>query len=138
MGQLAFENEVCERLQGPSFRHLQPIFSGGNYDMLRRLQEYDPALFLVYNSRRKKHEVHSLNHRPFTYACDVPDNRLDARLEEEIRRGDIRVRGGKVFAEVEAHNERLEKSQERQRHNDLIGIAEEMHPYFRRLGWEGI
>lgn len=136
MGQLALEYEVCERLQGK--RHLQPVFSGGNYDMLRRLQEYDPALFLVYNARRKKLEVHSLNHRPFTYACDVPDNRLDARLEEEIRRGDIRVRGGKVFADIETHNERLEASNERQRKNDRIGIAEEMHPYFRRLGWEGI
>lgn len=138
MGQLALEDQIRERLQGMRNRHLQPIFSGGNYDMLRRLQEYDPDLFLVYNYRRKKLEVHSLRHRPFTYACDVPNNRLDARLEEAIRQGDIRVRGGKVFQEIEEHNERLEKSEERERHNNLIGIAEEMHPYFRRLGWEGI
>jgi hypothetical protein len=138
MDQLALEYAISERLQGPTFRHLQPVFSGGNYDMLRRLQEYDPDLFLVYNCRRKKLEVHSLRHRPFTYACDVPNNRLDARLEEVIRRGDIRVRGGKVFQEIDEHNERLEKSMERKRHDDLIGIAEEMHPYFRRLGWEGV
>ena len=136
MGQLALEYEVTERLQGK--HHLQPIFSGGNYDMLRRLREYDPDLFIVWNRRRKKYEVHSLNHRPFTYACDVPSNRLDARLEEVIRRGDIRVRGGKVFAEMEEHNSRLEESRQRQRKNDMFGIAEEMHPYFRRLGWEGI
>jgi hypothetical protein len=115
MNQLALEYVISERLQAPRFRHLQPVFSGGNYDMLRRLQEYDPDLFVVWNSRRKKLEIHSLKHRPFTYACDVPNNRLDARLEEEIRRGDIRVRGGKVFKEIEEHNERLEKSRERQR-----------------------
>jgi len=136
MATMAFESEVYERLQGK--RHLQPVFSGGCYDMTRRLREYDPALFIVWNSRRRKYEVHSLNHRPFTYACDVPDNRLDARLEEVIRRGDIRVRGGKVFKEADEHNERLEKSMERSRRNYLLGLAEEMHPYFRRLGWEGI
>lgn len=136
MATMAFESEVYERLQGK--HHLQPVFSGGCYDMTRRLREYDPALFIVYNSRRRKYEVHSLAHRPFTYACDVPDNRLDARLEEVIRKGDIRVRGGKVFREIEEHNERLEKSNERQRSNDLRAVVEEMHPYFRRLGWEGI
>ena len=134
---LAFEYEVNERLQGRRNRHLQPIFSDV-CDMNRRIREYDPALFLCWNSRRKKYEVHSLNHRPFTYACDVPDNRLDARMENVIRRGDIRVRGGKVFQEIEEHNERLEKSQERKRKNDLMGVAEEMYPHFRRLGWEGI
>lgn len=136
MATMAFEHDVYERLQGKY--HLQPIFSGGCYDMTRRLREYDPDLFIVWNSRRKKYEVHSLNHRPHTYACDVPDNRLDARIEEEIRRGDIRVRGGKVFREIEEHNERLEKSNDRQRRNDLLAVAEEMHPYFRRLGWEGL
>jgi hypothetical protein len=134
---LAFEYEVNERLQGRRNRHLQPIFSDV-CDMNRRIREYDPALFLVWNSRRKKYEVHSLAHRPFTYACDVPDNCLDARLEEAIRRGDIRVRGGKVFKEIEEHNERLERSAERQRQDEMRAVAEEMHPYFRRLGWEGI
>lgn len=133
---IAFENTVYERLQGK--HHLQPVFSGGTYDMTRRLREYDPDLFIAWNNRRKRYEVHSLNHRPFTYACDVPDNRLDARMENVIRRGDIRVRGGKVFQEIEEHNERLEKSQERKRKNDLMGVAEEMYPHFRRLGWEGI
>lgn len=133
---IAFEHNVSERLQGK--RHLQPIFSGGNYDITRRLREYDPALFVVWNSRRQKLEIHSLNHMVNTYACDVPNNRLDARVEEEVRRGDIRVRGGIVFREMDEHNERLERSQEQARRNELMGIAEEMHPFFRQLGWEGI
>lgn len=136
MGQLAFEYQVAERLQGK--HHLQPIFSGGNYDICRRLREYDPNLFVVWNSRRKKYEIHSLAHRFNTYACDVPGNRLDARVEEEVRRGDIRVRGGIVFKEIDDANERLERSRERSRHNDLMGIAEELYPYYRQAGWEGI
>lgn len=131
-----FKHNVHERLQGK--RHLQPIFSGGNYDITRRLREYDPALFVVWNSRRQKYEIHSLNHMVNTYACDVPGNRLDARVEEAIRKGDIRVRGGIVFREMDEVNERLEQTQERTRHNDLLGISEEMYPYFRQLGWEGL
>ena len=136
MGHIAFENQVYERLQGKY--HLQPFFSGGNYDITRRLREYDPALFVVWNNRRRKYEIHSLNHVVNTYACDVPDNRLDARVEDAVRKGDIRVRGGIVFREMDEHNERLERSAERTRRNELIGIAEEMYPYFRPLGWEGI
>ena len=136
MGQIAYEHNVYERLQGK--HHLQPIFSGGSYDITRRLREYDPALFVLWNRRRQKYEIHSLNHMENTYACDVPGNRLDARVEEAIRKGDIRVRGGIVFKEMDEHNERLEKSRERDRFTELQGIAEEMYPSFRQLGWEGI
>lgn len=136
MGQIAFEHEVRERLQGK--RHLQPIFSGGNYDMDRRLRDYDPGMFIVWNSKRQQYEVHTLSNRGNTFAVPVPDNRLDARLEEKVRRGDIRTRGMAPFREIEEHNERLERSKEQSRKNDLKGIAEEMHPYFRQAGWEGI
>jgi hypothetical protein len=136
MGTIAFENAVYDRLQGK--HHLQPLFSSGAYDIPHRLREYDPALFVVFNTRRQRFEIHSLNHVINTYACDVPNNRLDGRVEEVVRRGDIRVRGGKVFVEMDEHNRRIAKSRERQRKNDLMGIAEEMYPYFRQAGWEGV
>lgn len=137
MGQLAFENDVLLRLQGK--HHLQPVFSGGGYGMGSRIREYDPALFIVWNTKRQRYEVHSLNHPVgSTYAATVPYTRLDARLEEVIRRGDLRIRGKAVFQEINDHNERLERGAERSRLNDLMGIAEEMHPYFKPLGWEGI
>lgn len=133
---ISHENNVYERLQGK--HHLRPVFSGGCYDLARRIREYDPAMFIVWNTRKQRYEVHSLNHYGNTFAMTVPNNRLDARLEEEIRKGDLRVRGNRIFREVDEHNERLEMSAERARHNDMLGMAEEMYPYFRRLGWEGI
>lgn len=136
MGQIAFEHDVYERLQGK--RHLQPIFSGGNYDMGNRLREYDPGMFVVWNSKRQQYEIHTLSNRGNTFAVNVPDNRLDGRLEEKVRRGDIRTRGMQVFREIDEHNERLERSKEQSRKNDLKGIAEEMYPYFRQAGWEGV
>lgn len=136
MGQVAFEHEVYERLQGR--KHLQPVFSGGCYDITRRLREYDPALFVVWNPKRRKMEIHSLNNIGSTYGCDVPNNRLDARVETVIRMSDLKVRGQEIFKEIDALNERLEKSMERQRRDEIRAIAGEMKPYFAKLGWEGI
>jgi len=136
MGQLAFEHAVMERIQGR--KTLYPVFSGGNYDMLRRIREYNPDLFLCWNVRRQRFEVHCLSNLGSSHVCDVPDNRLDARLEDILRKGNIRVRGKEIFAEMDRHNEQIEAGRERQRKNDLAGIAEEMYPYFRQLGWEGL
>lgn len=133
---LAFESNVYERLQGKP--HLQPVFSGGVYDVTRRLREYDPALFVVWNTKRQHYEIHSLNHPINTYAADVPNNRLDARVEQVIRAGDLRIRGKEVFREIDDWNDRIERMAEEQRKNEILGLAEEMHPYFRQLGWEGI
>lgn len=106
--------------------------------MNRRIREYDPALFVVWNRKRGKYEIHSLNHLGNSYAVDVPGNRLDARAEEALRKGDIRIRGSVIFREIDEHNENIEKSEHRQRRNELLGIAEELHPYFRKLAWEGV
>ena len=136
MGQLSYENDVYDRLRGK--HHLRPIFSGGCYDMNRRLREYDPDIFIVWNIRRQQFEVHSLGNRGNTYAFDVPDNRLDVRVEEAVRRGDLRVRGYRIFREIDEANERAERSQERSRLTSMEGMAEELYPFFRRIGWEGI
>jgi hypothetical protein len=135
MGRLAFEHAVRERLQGK--RHLQPVFSTGLYNVPHALRQYDKNLFVVWNRKRQRYEIHSLGHIHNTYACDVPNNRLDSRAEEAIRRGDMRIHGRRVLDEIDEHNERLERNLERRRRNDLMGISEEMYPYFRRLGWEG-
>lgn len=136
MGQITFEHAVNEKLQGKPY--LQPVFSGGNYDITRRLREYDPALFVVWNGKRRKYEVHSLSHIGNTYACDAPNNRLDARIEEEIRRGDIRVRGDAIFREVDDHNDYLERSIQNSRNDEIRAAAVDLKSSFAQLGWEGI
>ncbi|MCL6557461.1 MAG: 2-hydroxyacyl-CoA dehydratase family protein [Firmicutes bacterium] len=135
MGQLAFEHEVAERLQGKP--HLQPVFSDP-YDIARRIREQDPSFFVVWNTRRRAYEIHCLNHIGDTYALDVPNNRLDARVEHVLRKNNIRTRGMAIFREIDDANERLERSIERQRRNELRAIAGEVKPYFERLAWEGI
>lgn len=135
MGQLAFEHQVRDRLQG--LNHLQPLFFS-TYDIPRRLREYDPALFVVFNANRQQYEVHSLNHVGHTYAADVPGNVLDARVETVIRQGDLRVHGKRVFAEIDAHNASVRARKKRDQKNFNEAAARELHSVFRPLGWEGI
>lgn len=135
MGQLAFEHEVTERLQGKP--HLQPVFSDP-YDIARRIRGHDPAFFIVWNNRRRVYEIHCLNHVGDTYALDAPYNRLDARVEYVLRKNNFRTRGKAIFREIDEHNERLERSLERQRRNEIKAMASEIKPYFARAAWEGI
>ena len=135
MQQISFENLVRDRLQGKPY--LEPIFSDC-YDISRLLREYDEQLFLVWNVRRQKYEIHSLGNRGLTYACDVPDNRLDSRVLTELRRGDLRLRGEKIWREIDAHNEYLQKSAENRRRDEIIDAAECMQSSFAKLAWEGV
>ncbi len=133
-GNLVFEHRVADRLQGKP--HLEPLLCFGVYDIPRRLREYDPSLFVVRNHRRRRFEVHSVDNKGSTFCCDVPYDQLDSRVEEAVKRGNIRVRGPQIFQEIDEYNERLERSMKRARRTELEGIAEEMHPYFRDDAWQ--
>ena len=131
MATLAFESAVRDRLE--VFSHLQPIF----HDYENILRQHDPGFFLVFNHNRQKHELHNLRNKGYTHCLDVPDNKIDSRLEELIRHGSIRVRGDAVFGEIEEHNNAVIESEKRKRQNDIRGIAEDMYPYFKKVAWEG-
>ena len=132
---ITFEHNVYDRLQGKY--HLQPVFNDV-HDIARVLREYDEQLFIVFNSRRRRYEVHTLGNRGNTYACDVPNNRLDSRVIKEIRRGDLRIRGKEIFREVEDWNERIERMAEQHRRDELAAVAGDMKSSFSRLAWEGL
>jgi hypothetical protein len=135
MGKIEFENRVRDRLQGKPY--LEPIFSDC-YDLTRLLREYDEQLFLVWDVRRQKYEIHSLGNQGLTYACDVPNNRLDSRVLTELRRGDLRLRGEKIFREIDEHNEYVRKSAENRRRDAIVDAAECMQSSFAKLAWEGV
>lgn len=135
MGKITFENLVRDRLQGKPY--LEPVFSDC-HDITRLLSEYDEQLFLVWNVRRQKYEIHSLANQILTYACDVPNNRLDSRIIAELRRGDLRLRGEEIFNEIDDHNDYIRKSAENRRKDQLVDAAECMQSSFAKLAWEGV
>ena len=109
------------------------------HNIPERLAEYDPDFFLVLNVQKQQFEVHSLANLGDSFCLHIPFNELDARVLTVVRRSDARVRGHKaIFEEIDKHNEKLDKSKEKDRSNQLQGIAEEIHPMVRKLAWEGV
>jgi len=130
---LSFQLEVESRLAGKP--HLRPVFSHP-YDIPRRLREVDDTLFVVWNCKAKRYEIHSLEHRPDTYAWSVPFDQLDARTVRLARRNSMLTRGDAIFREMDERNERLEKSLKRQRRNELDAWAREVaHGLFRKTAY---
>jgi len=134
MGKIAYETQIYDRLQGKL--HLRPIFTS-TLSIPERLRELDPNFFLVFNTKTQKYEVHNLAHKGNSYGITVYYDELDYRTLYVTRASDIRYRKN-LFREIDEHNEKLERTAEKDRRNDLRGIGEEMKPYFSRLAWEGI
>ncbi len=135
MGKLSYETQIYDRLQGKPY--LRPVFTS-THEIPERLRAYDPQLFVVLNIKTNRFEIHSLANVGNTFCLAVGMDELDARLLHTVRKCNLKTRGPEIFREIDYENEKLEKSIERKRQNDLMGVAEEMHPYFRDLAWEGV
>jgi len=118
-------------------KHLRLITSSV-YDIPRRLREIDPNLFVVFNTVSQKYEIHSLANKGNSFSLYVPFRELDARLITFVKKYDLRRHGKQIYKDIDTHNEKLETSLERQRDNELHAIAEEIHPYVKKLAWEGV
>lgn len=128
-------NQIYDRIGNK--KHLKLITSSA-YDIPRRLREIDSNLFVVFNVISQRYEIHSLANKGNSFSLNVPFKELDARLENFIRKYDLKRHGNQIYRDMEKHNDRLERSKQRQRDNDLHGIAEEIHPYVKKLAWEGV
>lgn len=129
------KTEINERLRGKP--HLKPVYTH-IYNIPERLKATDNNLFVVFNCKTQRYEIHSLANKGNTLSLNVPFRELDARCIEYANKFDLRKHGKRIFHEIEAHNEAIEKSNVRQRSNDLHAVCEEMHPAFRKLAWEGV
>lgn len=126
------ENHIYDRLRGKP--HLLPLQSNV-FAIPERIEEYDPALFIVLNTRTQRYEVHSLANRGNTYCFAVGFNQIDSRILHTIRESNIRVRGREIFDEIDRHNEKIEKRRERQWENERRARIEEMKPTFAKVAW---
>jgi hypothetical protein len=102
-----------------------------------RLYEYDPDLFVVFNIRSQKYEIHSLANKGNTHCVTVPWNQLDVRAIELFAKGDQRRRSFKeIIREIDEYNEKLERRHEKYRRDELNAMAREVRPVFKRLAEE--
>ena len=78
------------------------------FDIARRLVSVNDNYVLYYNVEKGRYEVHDKQKRCLEFV--VPFDELDARTVEYARYSKVE-HAKQIFAEVERHNERLEKEQ---------------------------
>lgn len=103
-------------------------------DIARRLREMDDTLFVVWNVLRQRYEVHCLEHRPHTFAWQVPWAILDSRTLEKAQYNRVgRVSTSQWLREIDEHNDRLDRSKEREFDNYTQSFARDARPLFKKL-----
>lgn len=129
-----YKSKIRDRLRGKP--HLRPVYS--NVCCIpERLRQVDPALFVVLNTKTNRFEVHSLNNIGNTFSLLVPFSELDARIEEHVKKYDLRRHGKRIYREIEAKNEERERALEREQANRARILADELHKPVRRLAYWG-
>jgi hypothetical protein len=114
---------------------LYPIFSHV-YDIPRRVYDYDPSFFVVFNKHNQKYEVHSLDYPGNdTISCTIPYPELDVRTLEYIYNNDIRVHGKEIFHRVERAEAKARIRAERERKNFDVDFAKEHQSAFAKDAW---
>jgi len=129
----SYEKEI--RLRIGHLKHLIPVFSD-TYNISRRVKQYDKSMFVVFNTKTQKYEIHSLENKGYTHCATIPYNQLDARVETILRRGDIRNRGHEIWREMEEHNERLEKQREESWCREMRALIADTRSLFAKASWE--
>ena len=76
------------------------------FDIASRLRSVKESYVVYYNTEKGRYEVHDGAKRCLQFV--VPYDELDARTVEYARYSDV-TNAEQIFAEVEQHNERLEK-----------------------------
>ena len=127
------KTEIRDRLVGKP--HLKPVYTHV-FNIPERLKFNDRNLFVVFNMITERYEIHSLVNKGNSFSLTVPYERLDARVEDYVRKYDIRRHGRKIFRDIDEHNEMIEREIIRDRRNRAEGLASELHKPMRRLAWE--
>lgn len=102
------------------------------HDISRRLREYDPTYFLLYNHRTGKTEVHNTENVGNTYCFSNPFDELDQRLIDKVEETDIQRIGAKVrMMQIEEEERLLELAKEKELKDTASNVAQETHYHFK-------
>lgn len=80
-----------------------------NYFISSRLKEIDSSYFIVFNTKSKKYEVHSLRQAENTFCVGLPFCTLDERTVDFVLQ--TRVENfEKIIKNIEKNNKKIENS----------------------------
>jgi len=116
--------DIDNRIQGKSYLR---VIESSVLSIPERLEEYDPQMFVCFNSLLGEYEVHSLRNRERdTFALSIPYSVLDTRLLDRVAQRDQNRRPLKVILrEIEERNEAIDKAKQKRRDDELHCMAKE-------------
>lgn len=80
-----------------------------NYFIAQRIKEIDYNYYIVFNTARKKFEIHNKSQGNNTYCLTVPYSTLDARTLDFVNETKIE-NIQKLMEKIEKNNKKLEKN----------------------------
>ena len=104
--------------EGRYSRDRTPV-TGGVYSIPERLKEIDEHLFVMFNRRTQKYEVHDSQQLGATLACELPYDALDARALSYVRER----YGQNIFA-LMARIDRENDENEQRQYDEVIDRAQ--------------
>lgn len=110
--------------------HLSAIKSNV-YFIPERLKEIDPSLFVVWNNKEGRIEIHSTENKGNTFYMTVPFNELDSRTINHVKRN-IKLREEGMLNHIEEYNRKLEEKSDKSRRNMTKDIVNETRWYFQK------
>lgn len=125
-------DDILHRLRNSHHLHL---VEQSVYDIPRRLEEYDPDMFVVFNSRKQKYELHSIQYSGETFQTTFQYDDLDARALRHVWENDLAVHGREIFRRIERDEEKQKKAKEREFKNWVQGVASETKSMFSKDAW---
>ena len=85
---------------------------GDVFQVERRLKEIDAGYEVFYNKKAKRFEVYITKNGKCSLAVVSPYSELDVRLVNFVRKTRVE-RAEKIFAEIEAENEKIVEAEKR-------------------------
>ena len=129
------ENEKHEiRLLLSDRPHLTPVFSS-TLCIPERVKEYDDELFLVFNNKNERFEIHTKDGGESTYNATIPYKALDARTLRWLWKNDIRVHGTAIHERVLKSEEDYKKRKDKEMRDFTRDFATEFRSEFAKDAW---
>lgn len=114
--------------------HLTPIFSS-TLCIPERVKEYDDEMFVVFNNRNGRFEIHTKEAGQTTYNATIPYKQLDTRTMRWLWKNDIRVHGAAIHERVLKSEETFKKQKEKEQKDYIRDFATEFRGEFAKDAW---
>jgi len=102
-----------------------------------RLEQIDSNLFVCFNTKTQRFELHSLDNKTDTTCFSVPYDTLDDRIIEIFCRSNIRTRGiREIIREIDQENEERERRLEARRRSYINSWGREYRSVFKKAADE--